>query len=260
MKKIENGKLKWLLLFIVSSVGAIAAIIFLAVSYLSAHSVDKYLEAAYRDVGAVSPTEEGLASASDFNSPIDFESLWAVNKDIYAWIEIPDTNINYPVAQKKMNDEYYLNHAIDGSKDKKGTLFTESLFNGTDFNDPVTVIYGHDMKNGSMFGRLQNYSKEAYFNKHTTIKVYMPEKTLTYKVFAAVPFSGKHILYSWDFDDENQFNNFIRTVRSTKSLLVNFNYEIEVTSSDKLLILSTCLKSDNSKRYLVMAVLTDEQK
>ncbi len=258
MKKIGSGKLKWLLLFIFSSAAAIGAIVFLAVSYFSSHSVDKYLEAAYKEIPEVSPTETSLVTPSDFISPIDFESLWAVNEDIYAWIEIPGTKINYPVAQKKMNDAYYLDHAIDGSKDKRGTLFTESLFNGKDFNDPVTVIYGHDMKNGSMFGRLQNYSKEAYFKEHDTVKVYMPEKTLTYKVFAAAPFSGKHILYSWDFEQENQFNNFIRTVRSTKSLLANFNDDVEVTSSDKVLILSTCLKSDNSKRYLVMAVLTDK--
>lgn len=258
MKKVESGKLKWLLLFIFSSAAAIAAIVFLIVSYFRAHSVDKYLEAAYRDIPAVSQTETEIISASDFISPIDFESLWKVTTDIYAWIEIPGTKINYPVAQKKMNDDYYLNHAIDGTKDKKGTLFTESAFNHTDFNDSVTVIYGHDMKDGSMFGRLQNYSKEAYFNEHRTIKVYMPDKTLTYKVFAAVPFSGKHILYTWDFDDANQFDNFIRTVRTTKSLLANFDDSVEVTSSDKVIILSTCLKSDNSKRYLVMAVLADQ--
>ncbi len=255
--KLKSGKLKWLLLFIVSSVAAIGAIVFLAVSYFRATSVDRYLEAAYKE--DISDDVQNV-SESDFTSPINFQSLWDVCKDVYAWIEIPGTKVNYPIAQRKMDDAYYLDHAIDGSKDKKGTLFTESLFNSTDFNDPVTVVYGHDMKNGAMFGRLQTYSKSKYFNEHSTIKIYLPEKTLNYKVFAAVPFSNKHILYSWDFNDENQFKGFIRTIRSTKSLIANFNDDVEVTPSDKIIILSTCLKSDNSKRYLVMGVLTGEEK
>lgn len=252
--KIKSSKLMWQVTAIVTAAAAICGIVFLAFSYFDSHSVDRYLEDAYIEVSS----SENV-STSDFRSPIDFESLWGVNTDIYAWIEVPGTKINYPIARSETDDSYYLDHSIDGSKDKKGTLFTEYLFNSNDFSDPVTVIYGHDMKNGAMFGRLQNYSQKKYFDSHSEIKVYLPDRTLSYEVFAAVPFSGKHILYYWDFSDESQFNGFIKNIRSTKSLLANFNEDVEVTSSDKIIILSTCLKSDNTKRYLVLAVLKDEE-
>lgn len=258
--KNKPNKLKWLLIGITALVLAICGIIFLIVSYFRAHSIDKYLEEAYVGNVSVSTSDSSEQPQSDFTSPINFESLWAVNTDIYAWLEIPDTKINYPIAQSQTNDSYYLNHAIDGSSDKNGTLYTESSFNSTDFSDPMTVIYGHDMKSGAMFGTLQKYSDSEYFNEHRTIKVYLPDRTLTYKVFAALPFSNKHILYSWNFYNEDEYNNFIRNVNSTKSLLANFDNSIEVTASDNVMILSTCLKSDNTQRFLVLALLTDEEK
>lgn len=255
--KNKSNKLKWLLIGVTALGLAICGIVFLLTSYFRSHTIDKYLEEAY--IGKVSASDSA-SSQSDFKSPINFESLWSVNTDIYAWIEIPDTKINYPIAQSQTDDSYYLNHSIDGSSDKNGTLFTESAFNSTDFSDPMTVIYGHDMKSGAMFGNLQKYSDSEYFNEHSTIKVYLPDRTLTYKVFASLPFSNKHILYSWNFANEDEYNNFIRNVNSTKSLLANFDNSIEVTASDKVIVLSTCLKSDNTRRFLVLAILTDEEK
>ena len=256
-KKVKPGKLKWAAIGITSLALAICCIIFLVVSYFNAHSVDKYLEDAY--VGNVSsPSDTSSVSQSDFKSPINFDVLWNVNKDVYAWIEIANTKINYPIVECG-SDSYYLNHAIDGSNDKNGTLFTEIFYNHSDFNDPVTVIYGHDMKSGAMFGTLQKYSDNEYFAKHNSINVYLPDRTLTYNVFAALPYNNKHILYSWNFNKEDNYNNFLRNIKSTKSLLANFDNSIEVTSSDKIIILSTCLKSNNTQRFLVMAVLAGEQ-
>lgn len=258
--KNKSNKFKWIIIGIIALVLAVCGIIFLAVSYFREHSADKYIKEAY--VGNVSSSEPVSSDSepSSFKSPIDFESLWEVNKDIYSWIEIADTKINYPIAQSQTNDSYYLDHSIDGVKNKNGTLFTESAFNSLDFNDPMTVIYGHDMKSGAMFGRLQSYSDSKYFNEHNIIKIYLPDRTLTYKVFAALPFSNNHILYSWNFTREDEFDNFIRNIKSTKSLLANFDDSIEVAASDKVIILSTCLKGDNTKRFLVLAVLSDEEK
>ena len=87
-------------------------------------------------------------------SPIDFASLQERCPDIYAWLEIPDTDISYPVAQNA-DDTWYLTRDIDGNYSSDGTLFTESAYNGTDLTDPATVIYGHRMNSGAMFGTLQ---------------------------------------------------------------------------------------------------------
>lgn len=77
--------------------------------------------------------------------PIDFASLKETNPDIYAWIEIPDTNVNYPIVQSADDDSYYLNHTIDGQEGYPGSIYTEKV-NAKDFSDFNTVIYGHDMK------------------------------------------------------------------------------------------------------------------
>ena len=79
----------------------------------------------------------------------DFIALQAQNPDIYAWLYIPGTDINYPVCQST-NDVYYLTHNTQGGLDANGALYTESAYNGKGFTDPVTVIYGHNMRTGKM--------------------------------------------------------------------------------------------------------------
>ena len=99
--------------------------------------------------------------AVDANDPmfrkIDFAAAQAVNPDVYAWIWIPGTNIDYPILQSETEDDaYYLNHTIEKKEGLPGTIYTEK-YNGKDFSSPVTVIYGHNMKNGSMFADLHKY-------------------------------------------------------------------------------------------------------
>ena len=95
--------------------------------------------------------------------PIDFASLKETNPDIYAWIEIPDTNVNYPIVQSADDDSYYLNHTIDGQEGYPGSIYTEKV-NAKDFSDFNTVIYGHDMKDGSMFKIYTNLKMLIFLN------------------------------------------------------------------------------------------------
>lgn len=85
------------------------------------------------------------------------------NPDIYAWIEIPDTNVNYPIVQSADDDSYYLNHTIDGQEGYPGSIYTEKV-NAKDFSDFNTVIYGHDMKDGSMFKDLHKFEDADFLN------------------------------------------------------------------------------------------------
>ena len=101
------------------------------------------------------------AGTARYVSPVDFEELWKINKDIYAWLEIPGTNVSYPILQHPTEDEYYLRRNYKGEDDKEGCLFTECSYNDGKMGDRMTVIYGHNMKNQEMFGSLQElYSSE----------------------------------------------------------------------------------------------------
>ena len=108
------------------------------------------------------------------------------NPDIYAWITIPGTKIDYPVLQSEEDNGYYLTHDQDGKENPSGALFTED-YNNKDFQDPITVIYGNNMEDGSMFGELDRYSDGRYMEEHPYIYISADngETTLKYRVFAA---------------------------------------------------------------------------
>ncbi len=187
-------------------------------------------------------------------SPIDFESLQAMNPDIYAWLEIKGTDISYPLLQSPEDDAFYLNHDSERIWSADGSLFSESRYNGRTMEDPVTLIYGHHMRSGAMFGNLErDYTDQAFLEAHREITVYTPEAELRYGVFAAVPWSGEHLLYYNDFSDEAEYSRFFASVFRVRDLRARFYEENAPAPGDRVLILSTCLAADNTHRFLVMA-------
>lgn len=200
------------------------------------------------------------ADTEAYTSPVDFEALWEVNPDIYAWLYIPGTEINYPLLQREGDGAYYLNHNSECAEDKNGALFTESQYNNRDFNDPATAVYGHHMRSGAMFGRLQAcYSEEGGLERYRDILVYLPDQEQHYEVFAALPFENDHILYYYDFKQASDFQAFLNRVNSVRRVGASVSQEIQVTTEDQLLILSTCLSGNNKKRYLVLARRADDK-
>jgi len=190
---------------------------------------------------------------------LDFNKLQEVNPDIYAWIEIEGTVIDDPILQNAADDTLYLHTAYDGSESTAGAIYTESAYNSLDFNDPVTMIYGHRTIAGNMFGALRPvYSDAASFSKYDDIKIYLPGEVRHYKVFAAVPYDNLHIMYTYDFNNQYWYNNFFKNVRKIRSIEANFNDSIFPDAGDRVIILSTCIEGDQSHRYLVMAVLQDD--
>ena len=190
--------------------------------------------------------------------PIDFETLWEKNPDIYAWLSIEGTDIEYPILQHPTDDGYYLNHTIDHKSGLPGSIYTEPTYNGKDFSDRNTLIYGHNMKNGTMFGQLDKYKSPAYLKEHDTIVIYTPEHIYTYKVFAAITYDNRHIMYSFDFEQEAGMQSFLDSIRSVNNLNTYIDETVEVTSSDRIITLSTC-NGNKKQRFLVEAVLIDEQ-
>ena len=119
-------------------------------------------------------------------NPIDFTSLKQENPDIYAWIHVPGTDVNLPVLQSATNDFLYLDHNKDGDYAIEGAIYTE-MANDTDFSDPVTVLYGHNLQNGTMFSTLHYFENEDFFNEHDTLYIYTPGHALTYRVVLGLP-------------------------------------------------------------------------
>ena len=193
-----------------------------------------------------------------YESPIDFEELQQTNPDIYAWLRIEDTSIDYAVVQNPSRDEYYLTHNSDGAIDLYGAIFSQATYNSVDFEDPVTVLYGHNMKTGAMFGNLRaSYTDPEFFDEHKKITVYTPEEELTFQVFAAVPYSDELILYKHDFEDEKDYNNFFDGVFNIRDLSARYDEENKPVYGDRVLILSTCI-SGTDMRFLVMATLESD--
>ena len=197
------------------------------------------------------PPEE---EAEPYVSPIDFAALQAVNPDIYAWLEIPGTEISYPLLQHPEDDAFYLDHDSDGNYSANGALFTERAYNGRELEDPVTVIYGHHMRSGAMFGNLERfYTDDAFMAEHGEVVLYTPEAERRYAVFAAVPFTGAHLLYYHDFTDPEVFAEFFASVFRVRDLRAHFMEENAPEAGDRVVILSTCLAADNTQRFLLMA-------
>ncbi|MEI3279801.1 MAG: class B sortase [Eubacterium ramulus] len=118
-----------------------------------------------REKVETSVTEEPEVSAEEepVQIPVDFATLQAENPDIYAWIRIADTPIDYPILQKEGDDDYYLYRTVDGEEGLPGSIMTEYSYNPHAFSeDPVTVVYGHNMLNDSFFSRLKDFQDETF--------------------------------------------------------------------------------------------------
>lgn len=187
---------------------------------------------------------------------VDFDNLQeTVNKDIYAWIYIPDTAIDYPVLQHESDNTYYLNYNLDGSRGYPGCIYTEN-YNTKDFSDPVTVMYGHNMKDGSMFAGLHKYADSEYAESHPYIYIYTPDGMLVYEVFSAHETSDEHIIYAHDeFLQKSDFEDYIKDSRDARSMGSVQREDVEVGAEDRVLTLSTCISSKPNNRFVVQGVL-----
>ncbi|MCQ2483447.1 MAG: class B sortase [Clostridia bacterium] len=195
------------------------------------------------------------SKAELFESPIDFVELQAVNSDIYSWLEVVDTDISYPVLQHPTELEYYLRRGLDCEYSNDGSLFT-APDNPRDMSGFNTIIYGHNLRSLGMFGTLKYYRDYDYLQAHRDIVVYTPYATFYYKVFAAVTYSDVLIPAEFDFDTEEGRQGFLDSLDDISDMNSFILDDMEVGTDDLLLTLSTC-NSDNSQRFLVVAVLTD---
>ena len=185
---------------------------------------------------------------------INFGELWNRNPHIYAWIEIPGTQVNYPVLQHPTDDAYYLDHTVDGVSGLPGSIYTESV-HPKDFTATNTVLYGHNMKNDSMFGSLHDYESQEFLDMNPYVYVYLPDRTIIYQIFAASRFSDAYLPDYCDYESEKGFLSYIEEIRTNA---ISEDKELDVPFGSRILTLSTCIANDPTHRFLVEAVLIDE--
>ena len=152
---------------------------------------------------------------TEYVSAIDFSALDFQNPDVVAWIQIPGTQINYPVVQGKDND-YYLHRDLNGQKSTAGTIFLDYA-DQADFSSLHNVLYGHHMKNGSMFKDISRYKDQGYFDQHSEIILYTPEREIHLKALAAVCTSPDAIRRKTEFASGEEFASYIQQMTAGAS-------------------------------------------
>lgn len=190
---------------------------------------------------------------------LDWNALHEKNPDIYAWIYVPDTTVDYPVLQHPTDNTYYLNYNMDGSRGYPGCIYTEN-YNSKDFSDIHTVIYGHNLKDRTMFSTLHNFEDRELFNEDHYIFIYTEEKVFVYQVFAAYEFSAVHLLDNYDYTNEYVYEDYLKKIYQTTDRVANVREDIRVTTEDKIVTLSTCTEDhDSNRRFLVAGVLVNSR-
>ena len=177
---------------------------------------------------------------------VALSELQAQNPDTVGWIEIPGTGISYPLMQADDN-AYYLNHTFSGKVNSAGSIFMEQL-NSSDFTDLHTIIYGHNMKNGSMFAGLKNYSSPSYLVSHPTVYLDLADGTHAYQIFSVYEAAADSDSYTIGFAPDEQYEEYLRTIKGRSE----YDTGVDVTKDDFIITLSTCTRSGED-RYLVHA-------
>jgi len=209
------------------------------------------IEAAEINSEGISEDDEGGAAALMQQHQALYEqrfaSLREINSEIVGWISIADTSIDYPVVQHSDND-YYLDHNIERSRSSRGAIFMDYR-NERMTEDPHIVIYGHHMKDGSMFSQLYNYKDEQYFHEHSLITLDTLEQPTTWQIVSAYVYSPQHQFFQLQYGSEQEHNDYLQQIMAASL----YDTGLEITAEDQLLTLVTCTYEISDARFIVHA-------
>lgn len=192
------------------------------------------------------------------NRSVDIAAMQeSENEDIYAWLTVPGTVIDYPVLQHPSQLDYYLNHNVDRSSGYPGCIYSQYL-NSREWDDPNTVLYGHNMKNGSMFAELHFYEDPQFLEENPYIYIFTQGYVRIYHIFGAYEYDNRHLLLTRDMKDTDVFAAYLEEVQGLNGMRDNFLEEVSVSAEDRVLTLETCVYKKPERRYIVQAVLEAE--
>ena len=240
----SNGRLK-----IISGIVILAAAMVAGVFVYSQWQSDKK-EETYQELRQ----EKGQGR----NASHDFSQLQKQNPDIYAWIQVPNTKVDYPVLQSE-EDNYYLSRDINKQDSKSGSIYSNGC-NNKDMEDAITIFYGHDMKAHTMFGSLHLFDEAAFFEENATILVETPEALRTYVIYGVYNYNDNYIPSVFAVNEAQGVQDFIDSLEECAKegdKITHVRQGETLTADDKILVLSTCISGQDDRRFLVVAKLAD---
>ena len=185
----------------------------------------------------------------------NFDTLKKINGDIVGWMYFENNDISYPVLYSG-DDDKYLRKSFDGEDATAGSIFVEGE-NNSDFEDKNTIIYGHNMRNLSMFGKFKKYTREQdFYDNNKYIQIITPNMYYRYEIFAYESVNEDSEVYQISFEDDAAIESYINKIRE----LSERQTDIDVSVDDKIITLSTCSTLSSHKRFVVHAVRVDEHK
>lgn len=181
---------------------------------------------------------------------VDFASLKKTNKDVIGWIQFETFSLSYPILNDSSGGDYYLTHTFQKKENKSGAIFIVPP-NSKDFSDANTVIFGHNMKDGSMFGLLGRYKGKAYYEYNKYFRIYTPSGTKRYQIFSVYKADVGGSAFSVFKEKSDGYGEVLKELKS-KSM---YNTGVSVSKSDTIVTLCTCTSDDKNKRLVVHAKL-----
>ena len=179
-------------------------------------------------------------------SRIDFVAMEQINPDIVGWLTMPDTVIDYPVVKGDDND-YYLHHLFNGEYNSLGTLFVD-FRNKDPFEDQITVIYGHSMKNGSMFFLLEKYRDQSFYEEHKQLIYETKDKTYIFEPFAGEIVDAEIPFLQFNFSSKKEYMAYLDDFIAKST----FRSEISPSEEDKTVMMIKCSAAYTSARYVLL--------
>lgn len=210
---------------------------------------DKIVEIAFGDG---SDTENNNSGNQTPNGSVDHAALFAVNNDSAGWLMVEGTDISLPIVYSKQ-ELFYLRRDFDKKKNVAGTVFMD-FQNNKDFADTNTMVFGHNMKNGSMFSPLQDFLKEDFFQANKFIYVSTPERAYKYEIFAVYQTTPSRAPYMPGTLGGEKLNQLLAIIDA----LSLFKREAAINEEDKILTLATCGYNFKNARALIHAKLVEE--
>ena len=203
-------------------------------------------------------TQESAAPSSETDGwpaiSVDLAALQKTNPDVIGWVYIPGTDVGYPLLRGADNEQY-LHQSYDLQKTASGSIFMVYRC-AADFTDDNTVVYAHNMKNGSMFGGLKKYADADYLKEHADVYVFLRGRVLRYHAFAGYKTGDTSQSYTCAFTDGLDFSGFLRYIAQS----AGENIVDAPTEKVPLLTLSTCTSATATGRFVVHTALAGEKK
>lgn len=233
---MKNRIIKYSIAFVLLNIIAICI-----VAIISIASQDKAASKVYENVKQqYNPSSEGTQRIDSF------KDIKAINDDFVAWIKISDTNIDYPIVQTKDN-QFYVGHSFDRSKNKSGSLFLDHR-NAADFSDKVSIVYGHNNNNKTMFSELLRFADKDFLMRNKTIEIKTGEKDISCKVLSVFKTKSSSKAYRLSFSDNQQYRSHLDWL-TNKSLVET---QPNIDKIQKVILLSTCSNVTRDERFVVV--------